>query len=125
MFQGLKKIAFDNKVDQFKNFITEECKSYNMREFGTLDEMYCIHISKFLDENGKAVNAEVDGNSIRIMFPENVIHDNRITVTYSNEHTMVMSTNDNYEMDIMEMDLGNDDRIFSKYIDLFMEIYNK
>lgn len=125
MFQGFKSVRFENKVDQFKNFITEECKAENMREFGTLDEMYCIKIYKFLDKNGTSVDAEVKDDTISIRFSKKVIHNNTINVSYSDARTMVTSVDDNYNMDMIEMDYGNDDQIFSKYIDLFMEIYNK
>lgn len=122
MFSWIKKNRFENKVNEFRQMITNDCiKEY--RKDGLLDEMYTISICKVDGESIVAdAKVEEDGGII-INFHEGIGYDVCYTVVFSSVGTIVSYLGENFELKLLESDPNNEEMLFSKYIDLFLDVY--
>lgn len=122
MFSWIKRNRFNNKVNEFREMITNICTE-EYRKNGIIDEMYTISICKF---DGRSLIADAkleEDGGITIKFKEGIIYDVGYVVKFSNNGTMVSYVSKSDNLELLEFDVNNEEMLFSMYIDLFLDIY--
>lgn len=122
MFSWIKRNKFNDKVNEFKQIVTNICTEEHRKE-GFLDEMYTISLTK---NEGYSIIASVEiieDGDIMMHFGKGIIYDVAFGVQFSSIGTIVSYVSENKKLELLEFDANNEKQIFSRYIDLFLEIY--